>query len=192
MPDTLYQRHRNLLPLALLLFASGYTVVVTFTSPVLLDEQVYDRAFSWKHYAAFAAIAGCFLSYFVFRPLFKCFITSTLLLGVFNLLHFTPDATSVGIGFDEARISIQAFPFLLLILYYLLNQASANALIRKYLLPAPTAQRVANLHRERIDQFKETFARKSDESLGQIIQEKRLVLPAITAAQELLQERKII
>ena len=100
-----------------------------------------------------------------------------------------PDATSFGLNFGDLRLSIQPFSLLLLIFSYFLNRSAANAFIRKYLIPAPTPARVAQLRREGIDQFKETFARKSNDSLQQIVQERKLVGDAITAAQELLTER---
>ena len=185
-----YQHYRNLLPLAVLLVACVYTVANVLTTQVLIEGQYYDRSFSWQHYAGFAAVAVCLGSYFAFRPFFKYAVTTTLLLGLVNLLYFTPDVTTVGLGFDEARLTVQLLPLLLLLAYYFLSQSVANRFIRRHILPAPSAPKAARFQREEIDQFKQNFARKTDESLHQIVQERQLVGNAITAAQELLQDRR--
>lgn len=85
-------------------------------------------------------------------------------------------------------MGVQPLSLLLPCVYCLLNRAAVALLIRR-LVPAPSAQQGANRHRQRIDQFKQTFARKSDDNLRLIVQERRLVADAIAAAQELLRER---
>ena len=77
----------------------------------------------------------------------------------------------------------------LLAIFYFLNRSSANAFLRRYIVPAPTPVQAAQQRREAIDQFKQTFARRSNASLQQLTTDPRLVADAITAAQELLRER---
>lgn len=187
---SLYQRYRNLLPLAVLLAACDYTIVTTLTTQILLEGHYYERRFSWQHYAGFIAVGICIGSYFIARPLFRYTIISTLLLGLFNLLYFTPDVTTVGLGFDEARISVQLLPLALLLAYYFLNQLTVNRFIRQHIFPAPSPAKAAQFQREEINKFKQNFAHKSDETLRQIVQERRLVANAVAAAQELLRERQ--
>lgn len=183
------RQYRNSLPLSLLLLACIYTIVVTLTNPVLVDGEYYKRAFSSSHYVGFATVASCIICYFVWRPRFKYVLIGTLLLGLFNVANFMPDATSFGLNFGDLRLAIQPLSLLLLIFSYFINRSAANAFIRNYLIPAPTPARIVQLRREGIDQFKETFARKSNDSLQQIVQERKLVGDTITAAQELLTER---
>lgn len=91
---------------------------------------------------------------------------------------------------QEEQAAIEPFSLLPLVGYYFLHRTSANTFIRKYFLPAPTPEKSAHLRREDIDQFKQTFTRKTDESLCRIVEERTLVANAMTAAQELLRERK--
>lgn len=111
-----------------------------------------------------------------------------LLLGLFNVLNFTPNSTTIGLGFGDISVGVQPLSLLLTLLYCLLNQTSVSLFVRR-LLPVPSAQQAASRHRHRIDQFKQTFARKSDDDLRLIVQERRLVPDAIAAAQELMRER---
>ncbi|RYY20614.1 MAG: hypothetical protein EOO36_02880 [Cytophagaceae bacterium] len=186
------RQYRNLLPLSLLLLACIFTIVVTLTNSVLVNGEYYERVFSWSHCVGFATVASCIGFYFAWRFGFKYALIGTLLLGFFNVANFMPDATSFGLNFGDLRLAIQPFSLLLLIFCYFLNRPVANAFIRKYLLPAPTPARANQLRRESIDQFKETLARRSDDNLRQIVQERKLVGDAITAAQELLTERRVV
>jgi hypothetical protein len=156
---------------------------------VLVNGEYYERTFNWSHYVGFATVAGCISSYFAWRAGSNYVLFGTLLLGLFNVANFMPDATSFGLNFGDLRLALQPFSLLLFVISYFLNRSAANAFVRKYLVPAPTPARVHQLRRESIDQFKQTFARKSDDNLQKIVQERKLVGDAIIAAQELLAER---
>lgn len=170
---------RNLL-LALLVILCCFTAFSSLTSDIALTKA---------NYAGFVAVAACLLSYFVARQLFKRLLGLTLLLSVFHLLNFLPTAINIGLGFGELSVGIEPFSLLLLIGYYLLNRSSANAFVRRYVLPAPTPEKALRLQRESTDQFKQNFARKTNKSLRQIVQDRKLIADAIIAAQELLAER---
>ncbi|RTQ51390.1 hypothetical protein EJV47_06180 [Hymenobacter gummosus] len=57
------------------------------------------------------------------------------------------------------------------------------------MLPKPTPQQQRTAYQERVTQFKTTFARKSDESLRQMLSNETLVPAAREAARQLLQAR---
>lgn len=177
----------NLLLLVILLLLCLYTALCSFF-PLLLTDGGY-HVLTKADYIGFGAIAGCFLSYFAAHQLFKRVLGITLLLALFNLVSFLPFGLSIGITLGDFRIGVSPFGLLVLTVFYFLNRSAANAFIRKYLLPAPTTARANQLRRESIDQFKQTFARKSDDNLQKIVQERKLVGDAIMAAQELLAER---
>jgi hypothetical protein len=95
----------------------------------------------------------------------------------------------MGLSFGDIGIGINPFALVFLIIYYFLNRSAVHTFIRKYVLPAPTPAVRARQHRESIDQFKETFARKSSESLQQMLADNKLIPNALVAARELLDER---
>jgi hypothetical protein len=174
------EQPRNLFLLALLIALCCFTIFSSFKGSIILTKA---------NYAGFIAIATCVLSYFIARHFFKRLLGLTLLLSLFHLLNFLPTTINFGFGFGEMTVGIEPLSLLLLVGYYFLNRASANAFIRRYFLPAPTPEKAAQLKREVIDQFKQNFARKTTEGLLQIVQDRRMVTEAIIAAQELLAER---
>ena len=174
------EQPRNLLLLALLIAFCCLTIFFSFKGEIALTKA---------NYAGFVAVAACILSYFVARRFFKRLLGLTLLLSLSHLLNFLPTAINFGFGFGELTVSIEPISLLLLAGYYFLNRTSANTFIRQYFLPAPTPEKAAQLRREVIDQFKQNFARKTAEGLSQIVQDRRMVAEAVTAAQELLTER---
>lgn len=183
---------KNLLLLGLLLGLCLYTVLTSFVALTAVDGQYATILLTKTNYAGFIAVAVCILSYFVAHQFFKRALGIMLLLSVFHLVNFLPISFTMGLGFGELKVGVDPVNLLLLVGYYFLNRTSANVFIRKYLLPAPTPKKVAHLRRESIDQFKQNFTRKTDESLRQIVHERKLVADAVTAAHELLQERKAI
>jgi hypothetical protein len=179
-----------LLLLGLLVGLCAYTALSSFIGLTTAEGQYTTTLLTKANYGGFVAVAACVLSYFVARQYLRRALGFTLLLSAFHLVNFLPISFDVGLGFGELRVGIEPFSVLTLIGYYFSNRTSAHAFIRKYFLPVPTPEKAAHLRREAIDQFKLNFARKSDESLRQLIHDPKLVAAAITAAQELLGERK--
>lgn len=155
-----------------------------------MDGQYSTMALTKAQYAGFVAVAACGLSNSIARRFFKRALGIALLLSLFHLVNFLPSSFNMGLGFGDLQVGVEPFSLLLLVGYYFLNRTPVNTFIRKYFLPAPTPEKAAYLRREAIDQFKQNFARKTDESLRQIVEERKLVADAVTAAHELLQERK--
>ncbi|WP_170061835.1 hypothetical protein [Hymenobacter chitinivorans] len=187
----LLKARKTLLPLLVLAGVCWYTVIVTLFTQVLYEGTYYDRAFTFRHYLAFTAVALNVVLYFYYRPLYKFTVAGMLLLGIWNVICFTPDQLTAGIGMDDScKLSLQPFSLLFAIAFYVPNRKTVHGFLRKYLFPAPSLQRLAEYQRESIDKFKATFVRKSTESLSLMIQEKKMVPAAVQAAQELLLERK--
>lgn len=176
-----FRPHKNLLPLLLLLALCLYTALLA-----LADRAIID----YHHYLAFAAVALNLLVYVRFRPAFKFTLIGMLLLGLLDWLSFTPDRLSIGFGLtDTFRVNLQLLSLLVIVVYYFLNRAGVHGLLRRYVLSNPTPQQQAAAYQERVGQFKATFARKSDESLQQMLRDEALVAAAREAARQLLRER---
>lgn len=186
------QQPRNLFLLTLLGVLCLYTALTAWLPLRTVDGQQYISVLGAVNYAGFLAVVGCSVSYVAFRQFFMRALGITLLAALFNLLSFLPFTTSVGITVADVRLGINPLVLVLLLVFYSLNRPAANTFIRKYLVPAPTPQQAARQHREAIDQFKQTFARKPNDALQQIVRERKLVANAIAAAQELLAERGVL
>lgn len=188
MPSRLPQP-LNLALAGLLVLLCIYTALATWLPLTQVAQDYHTIALGGATYAGFLAVAGCCISYVSFPRFFRRALGATLLLALFNLISFLPFTTSVGLIVGETRLGINPLVLLLLAVFYCFNRKAANAFIREHLLPRPSPQQAANQYRAAIDQFKQTFARKSDDSLRQIVQERKLVAAAVAAAQELLTER---
>jgi hypothetical protein len=182
---------QNLLLVVTLLLLCIYTTLCSFFALFPASGEYSRVVLTKANYAGFGAVASCFFTYFIAPRIFKRVLGVTLLLALFNLVSFLPISLSIGITLGDFPIGVNPFGLAALLTFYFLNRSTANAFVRTYLIPAPTPARVHQLRRESIDQFKQTFARKSDDSLQRIVQERKLVGDAIVAAQELLAERGI-
>jgi len=175
----------NLLLLTLLLLLGSYMALAAFL------ERVLGNVHAAFYYAGLVAVAISFLSYFITPRFYKRVLGFTLLLALFGAVRFLPATVKVGLALGDEPLGIDLMVVPLLAVFYFLNRSSANAFLRRYIVPAPTLVQAAQQRREAIDQFKQTFARRSDASLQQLTTDPRMVADAITAAQELLRERGI-
>ncbi|MBO0358698.1 hypothetical protein J0X19_12135 [Hymenobacter sp. BT186] len=182
--------NKNLLPLVLLAVVSVYTVLQVLTVPVYQDGEAYQRAFTLAHYGAFVALLLNLLAYFFRRQLFKPLLLLTLALTLLGIINFLPDSVKFNFGFGDVGVGFSILGLSLVLLYYFLNKPAAHAFINQHIIPTPTPEKASQRRRESIDQFKKTFARKSDEHLLLMLQGRKVVAAALVAAQELLQERQ--
>ncbi|WP_324678858.1 hypothetical protein [Hymenobacter sp. GOD-10R] len=179
--------HRNIIPLLALAGICVYTLLTILFDKVYYAGAYYDRVFSLPHYVGFAGVAVSLLVYFLKRSVFKPVLILTLTMGLFNLANFTPDKDSFGIG----PIGIQPLSLLLLVIYYFLNKQSAHRFLRAYVIPSPSPQKKADNQRERIAKFKATFAKRSEESLLEMVRNQNVVPDALEAAKQILHERGV-
>jgi hypothetical protein len=180
---------RNLGLVVLLLLLCLYTALASLFAWTASEGRYVFLELSSAHYLGFIAVATCLASYLWLRPYFRYALGITLLLNLFNLAIFLPSVVAVSLSFGEVRIGFNPFALSLLLAYYFLNRSAVHAFIRKYLVPVPAPAALARQQRESIDQFKQTFERKSNESLQQMLADNKLVSSALAAARELLEER---
>jgi len=180
---------RNLGLVILLLLLCIYTALASLFAWTKADGSYITISLTTAHYMGFIAVASCLASYLWLRPYFRYTLGITLMLSLFNLVVFLPNVLYIGLFFGEVGVKMNPFSLLLLIACYFLNRSAVHAFIRKYLVPAPAPAALARQQRESIDQFKETFERRSNESLQQMLIDNKLVSNALTAARELLEER---
>ncbi|MCA8830406.1 hypothetical protein [Hymenobacter pini] len=182
--------NKNLIPVLLMAALSICTILTVLFVPVYQDGEAYQRAFTLAHYGAFVAVVLNLLAYFLRRPFFKPLLLLTLGLTLLSIINFLPDDFRFNFGFGDVGVGFSILGLVLVVLYYFMNKPTAHAFVNQHIIPTPTPEQAARRRRQRIDQFKNTFAKKSDESLRLMLQEKKVLPDALTAARELLQERQ--
>jgi len=186
----LLQKHKNLIPLLILAGICLYTFFYILFGRGYHQGEYYDMMFSLQHYLAFAAVTLNIIVYFFFRRIFKFTLVGMLLLGLLNIINFTPNGFRVGVAIqDQFLIEIQPFSLLFIIVFYLPNREKIHKYVRKHLLHAPNPKKQAEASRERVAKFKAAFAKKPDASLLEMMQSQVIVPDASEAARQLLQER---
>jgi hypothetical protein len=103
------QQVKELVPLALIVAAMIYTTVKVLTT---------TRALTFQHWFGYALTSLILVTFFLNRTVSKIVLSVTIILGVLNVVAFTPTIWIVGGGFtfnafdSELTIGIQLFSFL--------------------------------------------------------------------------------
>lgn len=144
-----------------------------------------------QQYLAFASIIPLVLSYLLFPVSYKYLLAIMLGLGLFNVLNFTPMETSASFKVNHFEIKIQPVIALICLLVYAMYFDYVNGLIALVIgHSAEVAERKELEKRnEVIAKFKSRYQSYSNETLEQIIYEKRFVPEAIEAAQIIMEGR---
>lgn len=186
----LYWRYRQLLPATVFLICCISTIATAIRGTVVLAGITYNFALSPKHYAGITATILTISVFFSLRVYYKYVLGLTFLLGFFDFIQFSPIQFNTGLTFGDVHIGINLVCLLAGVIIYALNHPRINRILTspfKY-----DQERLRLLHQEEIEKYKEQFLRKSSEDLTQIVSSNKLVPAALTAANQLLQERQII
>ena len=120
------KKNTYLLPLVILIFAVAYSCYVVY---------ITDIVFGKKHYVGFVFLFLSVIGTFLRKEVGIYFTGITLLIGMFNLIAFTPAIESYSFGFgingNGVNFQIQPFCFLLLLVYLVLNFKFLIGMIRK-------------------------------------------------------------
>ncbi len=121
------KKYLYILPLIILVVTAGYATYIVSTTNII---------FGTKHYLGCLFIAISLIGVFIKKSLGVYFTGITLLIGTLNVIAFTPavEAYSFGFKFNNTSamsIKIQAFSFLVLLLYLTLNGQFLISKLRK-------------------------------------------------------------
>ena len=86
----IYKRHKQLIPTLILLAFCIQSIVNSIQGKVEISNGYYGFVLTSKHYGAFAFVIINILWYFTFRKSYKYILAITLLLGLLNIINFTP------------------------------------------------------------------------------------------------------
>lgn len=140
------------------------------------------------HLAGFvAAIMSC-VSFFVLRRHYKYILGMVLLLGLINLINFTPAETTISIQFRSLKIGLQPVSFFICILTILLliPVRSKVTVIESGIVLEKNQAR----HAEDVEKFRKLYTAKSSSELNEIIDNARYTIAAKEAAREVLDQRR--
>lgn len=170
----------NLIPTVLLTFiAAGTTVIYILTVKFPLYKVQY--------FLGMAALVINYAIYFKRRSLYKYSLMTTLVIGYFNFIHFTPFQETSSFSLNKLQFKFQGIALLMLILTYLLNFNKANNIILAQIRPSSIG--IEKKREEEISNFKERFRDYNLYTLNKILEEKKLVPSALEAARQLKEEK---
>ncbi|MCB0397627.1 MAG: hypothetical protein KDD36_13315 [Flavobacteriales bacterium] len=181
---------RELLPLVIMCAMMLYTLAVIIFTEVSMQYQ---------HYMALMLITVCWATFYISRNAFRYMMLLTLVLGLMNVMYFTPYMSSaafrisIGSGAEnQPRLwkGIQPESFLLLFVYVFVGDISMlrriTNLVRR---PEPSPEEAEQETQHKVQFWKKKFASKSEEELNNIINQPDRFLPeAREAAKELVNE----
>jgi len=105
------KKYKSLIPATVLLLLSAWTFASFFIGGFSLAKG---------HYFGLAAALISFISFFAVRQYYKYVLGLTLLLGLFNVINFTPGESNVSLHFTSLKISFQPVSFFVCVLTVLL------------------------------------------------------------------------
>lgn len=165
--NTEITRHKNLLPVIILLCLCLYTAYEVFFNNVVGTIQ---------NILGFVFVLVDIICYFYARKQFKYWVFATLLLGLLGVLNFTPFIYTITVVF----ITFHVIPFLFIIFYCLLNLKRILA-TKDNDINIPDHKKVENLM--------DRYQNRTTEQLKDIRNSNRYSIEAKTAASELLKAR---
>ncbi len=187
----LFQKHKQLIPLLILLIYCLRILVTWMDGTVELAGQALAYTPDMKHYAAFAAVALNGLIYFAARRFYKYTLIAALLLGLFGLINFSVLETTSRYSINTFGITVEPSAFFVLILTVVLNAQRAGQLLSGSDKEAEA--RVSNLdlvrRKEEVEKFKRLFVSKPTEELIRLRDDPRSSEFAKEAAGSLLADR---
>jgi hypothetical protein len=174
----LLKKYKTLLPNLILTLLCIWTILSFF---------IIDITLTWEHIVAFILVTTNFFVYFKYRTFYRYFLITTLLLGLLNLINFTPYISRLNITLGSLSLNFQLISFLICVFTVLTN------LPKKADVVVVSSEKTSIDNQQRyfddVIRFKSIYLNKSSDDLKQIISDKRFTESAKDAARKVLEER---
>lgn len=174
----MFQKYKSLTPTIILLLLSTWTFINSMNGYILTN----------KHYLGLTASLISLTVYFALNKFYKYILSATLILGLFNLINFTPALTTWSFNVNGFGLGIQPYLFLIILLTILILKPKKDEVA---VIESTT---VTQLHTDRLieetEKFKNLFDDKSTSELQEIIDDKRFTKAAKDAAQFIINGRE--
>ena len=108
------QKIKELIPLGLIVVALIYTAIVVMTSSIVLTRQ---------HWSAYGLTSVVLVTYFVSKRISNIVLGLTIILGLLNIVAFTPTIVMIGGGLKfialdaELMLGIQLFSLFVFVMF---------------------------------------------------------------------------
>ena len=108
------QRIKELIPLGLIVAALTYTAIIVMSTNIILTHQ---------HWIAYGLISIVLVTYFLHKRISDVILGLTIILGLLNVVAFTPTIMTIGGGLRftalaaEVMIGIQLFSLLVFVTF---------------------------------------------------------------------------
>ncbi len=177
----MYRKYKQLIPVLAMIGCCIVTVITCFQGYVIMGGEAYDFDFTPKHFAGFAAIVINLISFFLVRRYYKYVLAATLILGLVNLLNFSPLQNTFSIGIGGLSIRFQSTTFFIVLITLVINYSRVSSLFK--MKPEHAAQFEAERQKKQVEKFKEQFSKYSPDQLSNIINDNKYAAEAKVAAQ---------
>lgn len=152
------------------------------------------KFFSLNIYAGIISITICFVLYFTKYRWFKYLFFIALIIGSFNILHFTFKEVTISFSLGLFKflnietIDIQLLSFSILLLFAIINRKRIRELIKGFIY-VPDEENLKD-EEARIESFKNKYLTMSKSELKNIVDNKEsYTFEAVKAAQRLLETK---
>lgn len=185
---TIYQKHKQLIPVLLLTLF----IINTIVSAVFNKLNGGYWGMTLKNYAAIILLILNLVIYFKSRSYYKYALFFTLILGATGLIVFTPFEASGYLQTGSLRLSFQPVVALIVIITFIINFKRTIELILDLFRPtaAEAEKKEKESKSEQLEKLKSIYRHKTSDELTQLLTDKRFVPEAHKAAKELLEERQ--
>lgn len=177
-----------------LLKNTPFFILVIIVLYTLITGIAMNKFFSWNIYAGIISVMICFIAYFFKYKWFNYLFFITLVVGCFNILHFTFKEVTISFSLGLFKsinirtINIQLLSFSILILFVIIKRKRISELI-KGVLYVPEEKKKEN-EEARIKSFEKKYSTMSQSELKIILENKEsYTVEAVKAAQRLLETK---
>lgn len=114
-----------------------------------------------------------------------------IILGILNLLDFSPTKYFISLGINVIEIGFEISLIIIGIIHYYTNRKELSKFLKDLMNREIPEEEIKSAQRSRINGFKRRFSSKTIERLKIIANDDELLPEAIKAAKELIDERKL-
>ena len=159
-------------------------LVVLVSIASLIDGFIENLVFSYAFYSGLGFLGICCILLFLNHKLFKTLFGIVLILGIFNIIQFTPFAVTIQVSF----IKFEVIPTLFFLVFLFFNRSRVLDLIQDWISTSDEDKLESSSRKSKM--FKEQFRNLSDQEIENRLHQ-NLVPEARNALMEIKEKRSL-
>lgn len=187
-----FNNYKQLIPIIFLAFYCIDTISTAINGTVVILYKTEEFELAIQHYLAFGAVVINMYLFFFHKAFYKYGLILTILLGLFNILTFSPLRETFSL--KGLPIGFQPSALLAGLLAYGINFDRATKFILRTVRTNYTPEQIVKIEQKKFAEETQKFVSRykaySTESLHQIVRENEFVPAAIEAAKQLILTRE--